>query len=433
MHPQMKNNVQIFLVLLLAGAILVGLSVLTSGQMGLPVASAQEPVVTPAPMRLSDEAYEFFRQQVDGDLHAAALSYNLEIIKAANQSQVVSGQIGSFKVSITNYSVDNARYILFQDEIPPEMSNVTYSFSSKYYTPPVTTKYTEDGVTTWLIDTIYTGDTIEVTVSGRFNTSFRFKSALNVAKIVPMLAVGDPTQLKAAQASTSVNNPAGTGGILYLPLIRRDPTPTPTPTPQIVLVHHEDFTDSNAWQEFDVNGCKAENTAGQYWVRLDEDSDNRDCLPAARNRDKPESPYRTYGEFEVSAYHSEFQNNASYGLFINGRGAGEYYLYRIWPNNGCSSGGDWQLIRRFDDDETTLISGSCNPNIKKGIGSGATNILRIRHSSDHRLTVYANGQQLGTYVDTIRHLTRTGVGLYARRDNRETLIKFDDYKVYRIP
>lgn len=428
MNPQMKNNVQIFMVLLLAGAILVGLSVLTGGQMELPVASAQEPVVTPAPMRLSDEAYEFFKQQVDGELQAAAVSYNLGIIKTANQPAVVSGQTGSFKASITNNSATIARYILFQDDIPPEMTLVNYTFNKGN---PVS--YTEGGVTTWLFDTIAAGDTIEVTVSGRFDTSLRFKSVLNVAKIMPMLAVGDPAQLKAAQASTMVNNPAGTGGIIYLPVVRRDPTPTPTPTPPIVLVHHEDFSSSNAWQEFDVNGCSTDNASGQYWVRIRSNSNDRSCLPAARDRNKPESPYRTYGEFEVTAYHSEFENNASYGLFINGRGAGEYYLFRIWPNNNCGTGGDWQLIRRYDNNETTLISGSCNPNINRGYGTGATNILRIRHSSDQRLTVYANGHQLGTVVDTSRHLTRTGVGVYAHRDNRETLIKFDDFKVYRIP
>ena len=54
------------------------------------------------------------------------------------------------------------------------------------------------------------------------------------------------------------------------------------------------------------------------------------------------------------AYHSEDltgsggRSNAAYGLFINGKGGDYYYLFRIWPNNSCSKGGDWELIRQDD-------------------------------------------------------------------------------------
>jgi hypothetical protein len=201
-----------------------------------------------------------------------------------------------------------------------------------------------------------------------------------------------------------------------------------------VLAYHEPFK-SDEWIEFDVNGCRAENTSGQYWITLDSDSDDNECLPPARNESKPERPFRTYGEFEVTAYDSgEEQSNASYGIFINGRGANNYYLFRIWPNNSCSSGGNWELIRNYDGDEDTLRSGSCESAIRRGYGGGNTNVLKIRHSSDRVLKVYINGKEVGSYLDnSSRHLDDEATGVYARRDNRRIRIKFDDFKVYRIP
>ena len=429
MYPQMKNNVQIFLVLLLAGAILVGLSALTGGQMELPVASAQEPVVTPAPIRLSDEAYEFFRQQVDGELQAAAVSYNVGISKVANPSEVVSGQPGSFKVSIVNNGGTSARYILFQDEIPFEMTQVSYTFSKGN---PV--KYTDGGVTTWMFDTIAAGDTIEVTVSGRFDTSFRFRTVLNIAKIMPLLAVGDSSQLKAAQASITVINPAGAGLTIYLPFVRRDPTPTPTPTPPVTLAYHETFNDEDdAWDEFGSSGDDwyTENRDDQYWVRVEND---KLALPPAKNESRPERPYRRYGEFEVTGYHSEGESNASLGIFFNGAGARNYYYFRIYPNNSCSSGGDWQLVRRRDDNETTLKSGSCSPTIRRGYAFASRNTIRAAHNANRLLSVYINGTLVGTYQESSsQELTGEATGIYVRASSVDMLAKFDDFKVYKYP
>jgi hypothetical protein len=134
----------------------------------------------------------------------------------------------------------------------------------------------------------------------------------------------------------------------------------------------------------------------------------------------------------VAAYHSDGQSNAAYGIFINGEGGDNYYLFRIWPNDDCSDGGRWQLIRREDGSNTTLLNGSCSSLIKEGIGSGATNVLRISHSTDRKLSVYVNGQLLSSIIDTSAdHLTGEATGVYVLSDDREVIMKFDDFKVYR--
>ena len=69
----------------------------------------------------------------------------------------------------------------------------------------------------------------------------------------------------------------------------------------IELAYHENFNSGDPWFEFNFNGCSTNNTNSQYWVDLD---NNKTCLPPAQNEDKPESPYRTYGEFEVEAVSS---------------------------------------------------------------------------------------------------------------------------------
>jgi hypothetical protein len=46
--------------------------------------------------------------------------------------------------------------------------------------------------------------------------------------------------------------------------------------------------------------------------------------------------------------------------------------------------------------------------------------------------VYVNGQLLSSIIDTSAdHLTGEATGVYVLSDDREVIMKFDDFKVYR--
>jgi hypothetical protein len=131
----------------------------------------------------------------------------------------------------------------------------------------------------------------------------------------------------------------------------------------------------------------------------------------------------------VKAYHSGDLSNAAYGIFINGEGGNNYYLFRIWPNDDCSTGGDWQLIRREDGKNNTIRRGYCEPAIKQG---GNLNILKIGHKSNGTLTLYVNNEEIGSYVDSNDLDDGKATGVYVRSDDEDVRIKFDDFKVYKF-
>jgi hypothetical protein len=138
----------------------------------------------------------------------------------------------------------------------------------------------------------------------------------------------------------------------------------------------------------------------------------------------------------VDVYHSEGVSEAWVGVFINGSGGDDYYVFRIQPNeDGCgSSGGDWELRRRKDNKETVLRSGACHPSIKRGYGSGNVNTIKISHATDRNLSVSVNGTLLAIFQEenTGNHLTGTGVGVYVLADNVDVLMKFDNFKVFKF-
>jgi uncharacterized repeat protein (TIGR01451 family) len=351
-------------------------------------------------------------------------TFTLVVEKRANVTTVDSGDQVTFTVTITNQGPDEALGVFFYDEFPAEMTNVNYSFSAS--AGAVHNEVVDPKDYLWLLGSpIPKGSTVIVTITGKL-VSARNVTVTNVAKTY---AYGDPTTIYQSATQVGILGYAPDAPLpIYLPMIFKAPPPPP-----IVLAYHEDFNSGNPWLEFSSNGCKTDNRDDRYWVDLDQT--NRTCFPPAKNEDKPEKPYRTYGEFEVTAYHSEdltgdgAKSNAAYGIFINGEGGDNYYLFRIWPNNGCSNGGDWQLIRRKSGNSNTILQGSCHTAIKRG---GETNLLRVAHSSDRKLTAYVNGAELGSYTDSPGdHRTGTATGVYVRSADEDVRIKFDDFKVYK--
>ena len=266
--------------------------------------------------------------------------------------------------------------------------------------------------------------TVHVTVTGIL-TSATSVTVTNQAT-VSAFELGETTS---TNNSSSVQVGIVSGQVMsstiYLPIVIKS-------TKTTVLAYNENFDSGEPWIEFNVNGCNARNQNGQYWIELD--STDRTCLPPAQNENKPESPYRTYGEFQVDVYHSEGESEAWYGLFINGAGGSDYYLFRVQPNEGnCSSGGDWELIRRKDNNQTLLASGACHPSIKRGYDNTSANTLKISHENDRNLSVFVNGTLLGVVQeDTVNHLTDTGTGLFSESRNVKVIMKFDNFKVFKF-
>jgi uncharacterized repeat protein (TIGR01451 family) len=347
---------------------------------------------------------------------AAGVEHDLQVSKKAAKTSVVSGQAITFTITITNSGSNPVSLVQFEDNYPAQMKQVAFLFST-------TAISNGQAKPKWMLPgPIPAGSKVVVTVTG----------ILTSAPNITVTNVASATAWDASGETNTANNrssvPVGIAGYspskyVYLPLIFKAPPPPP-----ITEVYYESFNSGKPWFEFRSNGCTTKHEGGRYWVDLTQNSNS--CLPPAKNEQKPDYPYRTYGEFEVLGYHSEGVSNAPYGIFINGTGGDNYYLFRIWPNNSCSSGGDWNLIRRKSGNSTTLVSGSCNTAIKRG---SEINTLRIAHSSNGTLTVMVNGATLGTYNDSgANHLTGTANGVYVgSSSSKDIRIKFDDFRVFK--
>jgi uncharacterized repeat protein (TIGR01451 family) len=387
--------------------------------------TAQEPEddKSSASEGFSKEALAPFEEYVRSLNVEKAGPFDLQVTQQVKTPAVTSGNFATFVITIRNNGPNAATLVQFYDNYPTQMSQVNYQFSvgnvvSNGFTKP-----------TWLfLNPISSSGQVVVTVTGRL-TSIPSVNVTNVAEVFPYTTGSDPT-LANNQASGAValtgSNPGAFTGPLYFPLIFKFPQPT------LFLIYTEDFEDSDAWAEFSSDNCDTENEGGRYVVNIE--GADEDCLPAADNGDdKPEQPFRETGEFEVEVYRSEGGgDDFSYGIFINGEGGDNYYLFRVWPNTGnCSSGGRWALIRREEGDDETKASGSCNTAIKRG---SSVNRLRIAHTLTNQLIVYANGVQLNTtpYTDS-NDLDGEATGVYVHTDEDDIVVKFDNFKVFRYP
>jgi hypothetical protein len=213
---------------------------------------------------------------------------------------------------------------------------------------------------------------------------------------------------------------------IYLPIVFKNPIPA----------FFDNFSDEESgWPTGDDGNCDSSYDGGRY--RLDVKQDKTCYRFAPPDNDHPEkNPERTYGTFEVSVYHSEGQSsNAFMGLYFNGTGGDEQYIFKIRPNiASCSTGGGYEFIRNRDGDgnEDTVRKVDCDPSIRRGYGSDNINTLRAKHTSDRRITLYINNQQVFTFVESSTlELKGKGTGVYARApSDLDIVIKFDDFKVY---
>jgi hypothetical protein len=221
---------------------------------------------------------------------------------------------------------------------------------------------------------------------------------------------------------------------LYLPIIVKNP----------LLVYFDDFSDSDSdWPEANDGDCESLYNSGRYQLNIDQD---KTCIPRAA---PSSAATRTYGEFEVSVYHSgEHENDdndevsdAVFGIFTNGEGGGNYYVFKIRPNiSNCSVGGGWQFIRRRNDSETTLKRVDCTNLIKRGFGSGGINTIKLKHDRNGVITLYIKHQGVFQAVfstneaATGKELRGKTTGVYAEAaTDLPSVIKFDDFRVFALP
>ncbi|MBI1881269.1 MAG: hypothetical protein HYR94_24070 [Chloroflexi bacterium] len=192
---------------------------------------------------------------------------------------------------------------------------------------------------------------------------------------------------------------------IYLPLVHRNPT----------TVYLDEFGNKNSgWPTGDDGNCNSLYDGGRY--RLDVKAD-KECFRFA-----PKAAERTYGWFGAVIYHSDGESDSAYGLYLNGKGGNNYYLFRIRPNNSCSSGGGWEFIRRRDGNNTTLLNVSCDSRIKRGYGSGNANALLVQHNSGGQIILLINGVQVAAAFNDSLELTNTGTGVYARASSSKDII-----------
>ncbi|HEX9922250.1 MAG TPA: DUF11 domain-containing protein [Anaerolineae bacterium] len=424
---KLKTVVGIVVIILTLSALIIVIGVdpylLTSSAQGPPDAETNG-------LPLSKESLAAFGLSPDS-IQAADLSYDVQVVKTANVSTVDSGDMITFSIAIKNNGPDTAQLVFFYDDYPTQMHDVTYVFS---------TAVISDGLAKpkFAISDIPNSGTVNVTITGKLSSAPNV-TVKNTAIITPFVTSQQDSKGNNSSAfNVNINgsNPGASDGRIFLPIMFKSPPPPP-----IVLAYSENFNSGDPWVEFgdDNDGCQAENRSSQYWVWLRDRGET--CLPPADANDhKPETPFRTYGEFEVDAYQSEGPNrDTAFGLFINGAGGDNYYYFRIWPNDSCGQGGDWQLVRRRGGNEQTLLQGACNPAIKRGTGSGSTNKLKIHHDASFMLSVYVNDVQLGSTFDTQGlHLTGIATGVYAYTNdgdidqNNAALIKFDNFTVYKF-
>ena len=431
MNIKIRSEFQILFVVLFATITLAAISAFVGGTIQPQGVYAQAvPTATPKSITITDETLKAFGLPLNPIVIANAPRFDLEVVKQTNVVTVNSGSLITFTISITNHGPNPAEGVFFQDFVPSQMETVEFDFSSGAIDNGASNP--EDKI--WLLtNSIPVSGMVAITVTGQL-TSARDITVTNTAMIT---TYNPSSEIDAANNSSEVKvgivgwNPNAAGPI-YLPIVSRFPTPTPVP---IVLAYYNYFNDEDddwAWFEFDNNGCETDYNNGRYQVKLDDGAD--DCLPPAKNENHPEKPYRTYGEFEVAVYHSEGESDAAMGIFINGDGGDDYYVFKIRPNNSCSSGGKWELRRRKDGSSTTILSKNCDTAIERGYGSDNTNVLRIAHKSNRQLILYINGTQVGSITETASNERKgQGTGVFVQEPSKNITIKFDNFKVYRYP
>jgi len=411
-----KKILQLMLALLSIAALVV---VMDRVWLNLP-ANAQEPdEQAPSPLDgFSPETLAAFGLSPD-DIQAAAIQFDLAVRKTTSHSAVSSGQMVTFTIAITNNGPDTALGALFQDKVPAEMKNVSFSFN----TDAVSNGATDPADKIWLLAPIAAGNSAIVTVTGEL-TSANNVTVTNEALVSaydPATENIDSNNNSTASVAVAGYNPGSPAlGPIYLPAVFKAP-------PSLILVQDDFTTKTYNWPDSSddiINDCKFgyKTSEGEYFIKA---YDGQACwIPATHSDFK-----RTAGYFEIEVRRrSGDEDKFAYGLYINGKDGDEnYYLYWIRPKDSCG----WRFVKRYDDNDDHEKSGGCSSSINQGSG---TNRLAIAHASDGTISIYVNDHLLYSYADGSNGgsapLTGTGTGLYVDADSNDIEIGFSTFTIY---
>lgn len=426
MSRRIKAEIEMFLGLSVIGIMLIALYFVIGARLqSQTLAPVQALAYKSCITTLNAETLAAFGLSTDDLQVSSGASYDLSISVAPTNLNI-SSSTAQLVVSIKNNGPDPAPFVFFCDEMPTEFTSASYQFN---------VAHTGNGQTpeTWLISDLASGSTATVTINVTVNNMCDVTTSYTAFASPFEVNADTNTSNNVTSSNITIDGVQGVcSRTVYLPYITFEPTPTPPPR---ILAYLEDFNAGNPWVEFDLDYCRGEDRDGQYWVTIK--NDNNRCLPPAQNNDKkPDRPYRTYGEFQVTAYHSEGPSDETdFGLFINGEGSSDYYYFVIRPNaSNCTTGGNWKLVRRRNDNETTLRSGNCHPAIKRGTASAFANTMKVIHKVNRELSVYVNDQELATYAESSdQQLTGEATGIFVYSADNDVLIKFDNFTVWKFP
>lgn len=250
-------------------------------------------------------------------------------------------------------------------------------------------------------------------------------SGLSAAQYLTAVSYGQETN-GGPQTNTNPSGPISAAGNfkMYFPMISKSPEPV---TPKVVYYHSFEDDEAGGWPTAPTFGsvggdCDSYVESGTYVVYIYYDSEYR-CLRPAPD----EANYR-YGAFESVDYRADGSHQVDYGLYLNGRGGGEYYLFRISPENPCS----WDFVKRRDNHDDQKQYGDCD-NI-----NGGANRVRVEHTRENDYDVFGffvNDQRVGEYIEPHAHaLVGDGTGFFAEaRDYDQAEIHFDYFQVLSLP
>lgn len=342
---------------------------------------------------------------------ANILTADLSVASQTSSTAISGLKDITFTVTITNEGPNPAEYVLFCDIPPAHMNKSKYIFSAEVISNSTSSHL-------WLFpNPITVANTIDITITGQINYNAECSLNANYTAYANAFNTGvDP--YPANNTSQLALQLVGSSECLYLPLISRKPTPTPippTPTPTPSEIYYDNFSDDDSgWAEGDDGDCDSNYEDNKY--RLDVDKDE-DCF-----RPGPGEAEEYHGYFSVEAKRIGGGDEYAYGLYINGKGGDNYYLFRVWPDDDCG----WDFIRREDGDNDTIHNGGCDDAIKRD--SDDTNILAIEHEDDI-YSVYVNDERLASYEDD-DPLNGDGVGVYAIADpDKDLTVEFDNFKI----
>ncbi|MCA9921039.1 MAG: hypothetical protein KC421_01640 [Anaerolineales bacterium] len=230
--------------------------------------------------------------------------------------------------------------------------------------------------------------------------------------------------------------------LVYLPVVRKDPTPTPTPTATPVpYFYFDDFSDSNSgWPKVDHRNVSDDCYRWVYKndVYHADICDDRTDIKASPLVNLPTGDY----EIEVDARFSTPDSGwwTAYGIIFDGKDdpnpsnpdLGDFYmLWVLWEGTGQ---GKYKLINDVPGQQKDVFDWRALPSAYKyGSSNNEWNTWRIVRTNS-TISIYLNDQFVttaGASRPTTNYQVLFGVYVSTYETNKLS-VEFDNYKVVAL-